>query len=160
MQGCRIGDRGKRDSEIQVVPVRRRLHAIRECEMASGSRIQNHRDLKVWQLGMDICVQVHEISRSFPADEKFGLISQIRRSAASVPANIAEGHARSSTKDYLRHLSIALGSLAETATFIELASRLDFGNVDGLQAIYEMINEEKKMLRGLRSSLKKKLPPK
>ena len=127
--------------------------------MASGSRIQNHRDLKVWQLGMEVCVRVYEVTREFPSEEKFGLVSQVRWSAASVPANIAEGHARSSTKDYLRHLSISLGALVETVTFIELASRLQYGNTDELREIYKLINEERKMLRGLRSSLRKKLPP-
>lgn len=122
----------------------------------AGGKIQNHRDPKVWQLGMEICVRVYEITKNFPPEEKFGLVSQIRRSASSVPANIAEGHARSSTKDYMRFLSIALGSLAETATFVELASRLEYGSIGKLREIYEMINEERKMLRGLRRSLRHK----
>src|SRR5262245_44142364 len=98
--------------------------------MPKRPEIRNYRDLTVWQLGMDIAVRVYEATRNFPTDEKFGLTSQLRRAAASVPANIAEGHARATTKDYLRHVSIAIGSLAETATFIELAGRLSFGDVD------------------------------
>jgi four helix bundle protein len=108
---------------------------------------------------MDIAVQVYDATKSFPADERFGLTSQIRRAAASVPANIAEGHARSSTKDYLRFVAIAIGSLAETATFLELAGRLEFGDLDELRKIYELTLEERRMLRSLQKSLRRKLPP-
>jgi four helix bundle protein len=110
-------------------------------------------------MGMDIAERVYEATRDFPADEKFGLTSQLRRAATSVPANIAEGHARATTKDYLRHVSIAIGSLAETATFIELAGRLSFGDIDELRKIFEMTIEQRKMLRSLQKSLRRRLPP-
>lgn len=109
---------------------------------------------------MEITVQVYEVTKQFPDDERFGLTSQLRRAAASVPANIAEGHARSSTKDYLRHIAIAIGSLAETATFVELAGRLGYGDVSHLRNIFEMTTEERRMLRSLQKSLRKRLPPK
>src|SRR6476620_6481042 len=117
--------------------------------MSEQSKIRNYRDLAVWQRGMDITLAVYNATKLFPDDEKFGLTSQLRRAAASVPANIAEGHGRSSTKDYLRHLSIAVGSLAEAATFVELAGRLNYGSVDELRRIFELIVEERKMLRTL-----------
>jgi four helix bundle protein len=125
--------------------------------MAERPEIQNYRDLKVWNLGMDIAVEVYEVTKDFPGDERFGLTSQLRRAAASVPGNIAEGHARSSTKDYLRFVSIAIGSLAETATFVELAGRLHYGNVNHLRKLYELITEERRMLRGLQKSLRQRL---
>lgn len=128
--------------------------------MNSDSSIRNYRDLTVWQRGMEITVQVYEVTKQFPDDERFGLTSQLRRAAASVPANIAEGHARSSTKDYLRHIAIAIGSLAETATFVELAGRLGYGDVSHLRNIFEMTTEERRMLRRLQKSLRKRLPPK
>jgi four helix bundle protein len=127
--------------------------------MPERPEIRNYRDLTVWQTGMDIAVRVYEITRDFPADEKFGLTSQLRRAAASVPANIAEGHARSTTKDYLRFVAIAIGSLAETSTFIELAGRLEYGDVDELRKLYEMTTEERRMLRSLQKSLRRRLPP-
>jgi len=127
--------------------------------MSDRPKIRNYRELAVWQLGMDITVKVYEATKSFPSDERFGLTSQLRRAVASVPANIAEGHARSSTKDYLRFVAIAIGSLAETATFIELAGRLNYGNVDELRKIFEMILEERRMLRALQKSLRRRLPP-
>ncbi len=127
--------------------------------MSDRQKIRNYRDLGVWQLGMDITVKVYEATKHFPADERFGLTSQLRRAAASVPANIAEGHARSSTKDYLRFVAIAIGSLAETATFIELAGRLNYGDIDELRKIFEMTTEERRMLRALQKSLRRRLPP-
>ena len=128
--------------------------------MAERLRVQNYRDFKVWQLGMDIGVRVYEVTKGFPDDEKFGIISQLRRAVASIPANIAEGHARTSTKEFLRHVSIALGSLAETATFLELAGHLSYGNIEELRNIFEMTSEERRMLHSLQKSLRKHLPPK
>ena len=127
--------------------------------MADGRKIRNYRDLAVWQKGMDIALHVYQATKDFPSDERFGLTSQLRRAAASVPANIAEGHARSSTKDYLRFVAIAIGSLAETATFVELAGRLNYGNLEELRTIFEMTSEERRMLRALQKSLRRRLPP-
>ena len=123
--------------------------------------IQSHRDLSVWQLGMDIAEQVYALTQSFPPDEKFGLTSQLRRAAASVPANIAEGNARDSTKDYLRFLAFAVGSLAEMETFLELAIRLSYGSREHFDKLEQLLSEERRMLRGLQRSLRKILtsPP-
>lgn len=126
--------------------------------MSDGRKIKNYRDLAVWQRGMEMALLVYQATKAFPDDERFGLTSQLRRAAVSVPANIAEGHARSSTKDYLRFISIAIGSLAETATFIELAGRLNYGNVEELRKIFEMTNDERRMLRALQKSLRRRLP--
>ncbi len=125
--------------------------------MDMKSKIENYRDLKVWQLGMEITRQVYEATKCFPKDEQFDLTSQMRRAASSIPANLAEGHSRSSTKDYLRFTSIALGSLSELATFLELSGQMGIGSVEKLRAIYEMTLEERKMLRGLQKALRKRL---
>jgi four helix bundle protein len=127
--------------------------------MPEPRKIRNYRDLAVWQRGMDIALAVYKVTKHFPDDERFGLTSQLRRAATSVPANIAEGHARSSTRDYLRHISIAIGSLAETATFVELAGRLNYGTLEELRKIYDMTNDERRMLRALQRSLRRRLPP-
>jgi four helix bundle protein len=123
--------------------------------------IRSHRDLNVWQLGMDIAEQIYALTQSFPSEEKFGLTSQLRRAAASVPANIAEGNARDSTKDYLRFLAIAVGSLAEMETFLELAVRLRYGSREQIDKLEQLLSEERRMLRGLQRSLRKILnnPP-
>ncbi len=125
--------------------------------MDESDQVRTYRDLKVWQLGMEICTEVYAISRLFPDEARFGLTSQIRRASASVPANIAEGHARSSTRDYLRYLGISLGSLAELSTFVELAGRMNLANVAVLREIYKMIEEERRMLRGLCKALRARL---
>ena len=106
---------------------------------------------------MNIAERIYAITNSFPKHEVYGLTSQIRRAAISVPANIAEGNARNSTKDYLRFLSIAIGSLAEVETFIELSQRLSYGTPAQVEPLIEMIAEERRMLRGLQRSLEAKL---
>jgi len=123
----------------------------------SGERIQSHRDLKVWQLGMQIAEDTYALTRSFPPDERFGMTSQLRRAAVSVPANIAEGNSRETTKDYLRFLSIAVASLAEVETYLDLAQRLNFGEAAATSRIQELVDEERRMLRGLQRSLHSKL---
>jgi four helix bundle protein len=123
-------------------------------------KIQSHRDLRVWDLGMQIAEDVYALTTGFPSDERFGMTSQLRRCAASVPANIAEGNARDSTKDYLRFLSIAVGSLAELETFLELSVRLRFGEQAKVRTIEELVAEERRMLRGLQRSLRTKLDSK
>ena len=75
--------------------------------------INSYRELKVWQLGMQLVKDIYLLTRQFPNQELYGLTSQVRRASVSIPANIAEGHARESTKEFLRYISIAQGSLAE-----------------------------------------------
>jgi four helix bundle protein len=120
--------------------------------------IKSHRDLSVWQLGMEIAEAVYALTSDFPKQEVYGLTSQIRRAAASIPANIAEGNGRDSTKDYLRFLAIAIGSLAEVETFLELAVRLQYSRPSLAGPLLEKIANERRMLRGLQRSLRSKLP--
>ena len=86
-------------------------------------KINSYRDLIVWQKAMDLAAEVHLLSKAFPRDELYGLTSQVRRAAISVPSNIAEGQARQSTAEFLNFLSYAQGSLAEVDTQILLAQR-------------------------------------
>ncbi len=86
--------------------------------------IQDYRDLRGWQAGMDLVEQVYRLTNAFPDRENYGLAAQVQRAAVSIPSNIAEGHAREHTGEYLQHLSIARGSLAEVQTQLEIASRL------------------------------------
>jgi four helix bundle protein len=88
--------------------------------------IESHRDLIVWQKSMDLAVEAYRLSNSFPADERYGLTSQIRRSCASIPANIAEGYGRESAGAYAQQLKVAQGSLKEFETHLELAHRIDW----------------------------------
>src|SRR5262245_32683235 len=88
--------------------------------------IQNYRDLMVWQKSMDLVEEVYRLSAGFPKHETYALSSQLQRATVSIPANIAEGHDRDSTKEYLRHVSIAVGSLAELETLVTIAKRLQY----------------------------------
>jgi four helix bundle protein len=119
--------------------------------------ISSYRDLKVWRLGVQISLTVYRATAEFPKEELYGLTSQLRRCAVSIPSNIAEGHARQSTKDYLRLLSIASGSLAELETQLLIASELEHLSSGVLDDILSMCEEESRMLRSLQDSLRKRL---
>ena len=85
-----------------------------------------HKDLKAWQESMGLVVTIYKITSKFPDEEKYGLTAQLRRASVSVPSNIAEGSARKGNKEFLQFLYIALGSLAEIDTQLEIAHRLEF----------------------------------
>ncbi len=108
---------------------------------------------------MDLASEVFVASAGFPKSEQYGLTSQIRRSAVSVPSNIAEGHARKSTREFLHFLSIALGSVAEVQTQAELARR--FGYIDQAKstALQNRTDEVARLINALISSLNRKLSP-
>jgi four helix bundle protein len=116
-------------------------------------RISSHRDLEVWQMAMDLAVEVYRLSARFPADERYRLTAQITRAAASVPANIAEGNARSTRRDYANYLSVAKGSLMETETFLILAVRLSYIDQSAAAPVLTLITRVSKMLTSLRSRL-------
>ena len=112
------------------------------------------KDLKVWQRACDLVAEVYRLTTSFPDREVYGLTSQMRRAAVSVPANIAEGAGRGGRKEFLHFLHIARGSLAELETLLELARRLDFINEEESRATTHLIAEVGRMLHGLKRSLR------
>ena len=115
----------------------------------------DHKDLEVWKKGMSLVEVIYKISSKFPESEKFGLTSQIRRSAISIPSNIAEGSARKSDKELLQFISIALGSLSELETQYIIAIRLGF--ITENNEILQLITDEKKLLLGYRNHTRKKV---
>lgn len=121
---------------------------------ASGSaKIQSFRDLKVWQEGMDLAVACYVLTRPFPRDEAFGMTSQIRRAAASVPATIAEGHGRETRGEFVKFLRIAQGSLKELETHLLLAQRLTMGSAEQTDAALQRADRLGRMIRALLRSL-------
>jgi four helix bundle protein len=92
----------------------------------ASTPIRGYRDLVVWQDSMDLVVAIYRITATFPKEERYSLVNQLRRAAVSVPSNVAEGQSRSRTGDYLRHLSISVGSLSEMETQIQIARRLHY----------------------------------
>jgi four helix bundle protein len=115
--------------------------------------IQSYKDLIVWQKAMDLVVYVYEITEKYPKEELYGLISQTRRCAVSIPSNIAEGRRRSTRKDFKQFLSISFGSSAELETQIEIVKRLPWGKKLDFKKIDGMLIEVMKMLNGLINSL-------
>jgi four helix bundle protein len=106
---------------------------------------------------MQLAEDVYGLTQQFPNEERYGLTSQLRRAAISIPANIAEGNSRSTTKDYLRFLTMAVGSLAEMETFLELTKRFNYGTPNKIDDILSYVAEERRMLNGLQRSLRAKL---
>lgn len=117
--------------------------------------IREHEKLIVWQDAMDLVVTIYRFTRNLPKSEQYGLISQMQRASISVPANIAEGAARDSSKDYLRFLAIARGSLAELETLVKIAKRLGFGT--DVPSVLGECNKVFAKLSALIESLKQKL---
>ncbi|MBZ5513804.1 MAG: four helix bundle protein [Acidobacteriia bacterium] len=123
--------------------------------MGGRRPIKSHRDLEVWQEAMKLAEICYQQTGSFPAREAYGLTSQIRRAAVSIPSNIAEGHARRSLAAFLNHLSIALGSQAELETQIELCCRLKLLPASSAEDILTKAGQVGRMLHALTQSLEK-----
>jgi four helix bundle protein len=123
------------------------------CQGAVVARINTFRELEVWNLSMEQTTTVYRLTNRFPRSEQFGLTAQMRRSAVSIPANIAEGHNRRSRRAYLNHVGIALGSLAELDTLVELSTRLQFGDPSDAATLRSMLPRVGQMLHGLARSL-------
>ena len=119
----------------------------------SDGEIRSYRDQKVWQRAMDLAEVCYRTARRFPRDELYGMVSQIRRAAASLPANIAEGHGRNSRGEYIQFLRVAQGSLKELETHVLLAQRIGLAEEKAVGAILDQCEILGKMLRALIRSL-------
>ena len=118
--------------------------------------LRSFKDLKVWEKSYNLCLKAYKITSAFPKDERFGLTSQIRRSAVSIPSNIAEGYGRKTTVDYVRMLYIAYGSTCELETQVLLAGDLGFIDKGDLSAAIENVKEVERMLKALIKTLEQK----
>jgi four helix bundle protein len=116
--------------------------------------VQSFKELHAWQRAMDFVEQVYRVSATFPAEERYGLTAQIRRSAISVPSNIAEGQGRHGTKDFLYFLSISYGSLCEVQTQLLIAKRLSYLNTPHESSLTDLSNEVGRLINGLMRSLR------
>ncbi len=117
--------------------------------------VRSYRDLIVWQKAMELVVEIYQRTRAFPGDEMFGLVSQMRRAAVSIPSNIAEGYGRTSTGEYKQFLGHARGSLWEIGTQILIAQKLNYLNDEEASDLLKLATETGRILHGLLSSLKK-----
>jgi len=116
-----------------------------------------YRDLDVWKQGMDLVESAYKATESFPKSETYGLASQLRRAAISIPANIAEGHSRRTTKAYLNHVSIAIGSQAELETHLELSRRLGYVKPEDSPQLIASARSVGRLLYGLHRALLRKV---
>ena len=116
--------------------------------------MKTFRDLLVWQKSMNFVTVVYQISKTFPNEELFGLTSQIRRCSISIPSNISEGFGRDSVKDYLRFLNIAISSLFELQTQLEIAFNLQYILKEKFDELYELSREIERMLSSFIRSIK------
>ena len=116
-------------------------------------QIKSFRDLRVWQAAIELVDGIYRATESFPKYEIYGLASQVQRAAVSIPSNIAEGHTRESTKEYLQHLSIAQASLAELETQLEIAKRRGYLSENGLENLLTQVSQLGRQLYALRNAL-------
>jgi len=145
-----VGDSGYQDDADMTLHVH-----LRAMTNPNSSRqpASSFRQPDVWALAMDLVMDVYSLSALFPRDERFGLTAQVRRAAVSIPANIAEGKARFGHGEYRRFISIALGSVAELQTELEIAERLKFVSAEQLAATREKLHHVGPMLTNLAKRL-------
>jgi four helix bundle protein len=127
-----------------------------EAALQLGMRIETYRDLDTWQACMSAVEQTYSVTRQFPIEERFGLTSQARRAAVSMPSNVAEGWSRHSTAVYINHVSIALGSHGELETCLEIGRRLKYLAQSDFDASMRFIDRAGQLLNGLLRSFEAK----
>jgi four helix bundle protein len=118
-----------------------------------NSETQSYKDLVVWQKGITLAKLIYQLTASFPGEEKFGIVSQMRRASVSVPSNIAEGQARHTTGEFVQFISHAEGSVAELETQLVLSVELEFCTKSDVIVAYETLDEIRRMLNALRRKL-------
>jgi four helix bundle protein len=116
--------------------------------------VRNYSELIAWQKAMDLVEKIYSSTKRFPKEELYGLTSQVRRAAVSVPSNIAEGQGRKSTNEFLHHLSISYGSLREVETQILIAGRLHYLGQEEIKRLLELSAEVGRLINGLSHSLR------
>jgi four helix bundle protein len=119
------------------------------------TRIKSYRDLETWQKEIELVEEVYKETRSFPKEEIYGLVSQMRRAAVSVASNIAEGQGRDSTNEFLRHLSIAYGSLCEQQTQMLIGQKLNYLNQQTHERLEDRSASAARLINGLANSLRR-----
>jgi four helix bundle protein len=111
--------------------------------------MKSHKDLEVWKRSVAFVTEIYKITKTYPSDEKYGIVNQMRRSAVSIPSNISEGAARNHPKEYMHFLYVSLGSLAELETQLIISNNLNYINHNNFEILNKEIMEIKNMLLGL-----------
>ena len=119
---------------------------------------QGYQDLVVWQKAMELVTAVYRITRDWPHEEQYGLISQVRRAAVAIPSNLAEGHGRSGRREFAHHVSVAYGSLCELETQLLIAERLGYSDAEATEFLMNRIADVRRLTNGLLRSLQSATP--
>lgn len=122
-----------------------------------NNKINSYRDLIVWQKSIALVTEIYKLTKTFPAEEKFGIVNQLNRAVMSIPANIAEGWGRESSKNYLQFLRISRGSLMETETLLVISKNLNYIDDENFRMISEKLDEIGKILQGLIKGVQQKI---
>ena len=122
----------------------------------SSDMLKNYKELKVWQASYKTCLHIYKVTKQFPKEDMYGLTSQIRRSAVSIPSNIAEGYGRKTTLEYVRFLYIAYGSVCELETQTMICGDLDYVRKEKLDQLKKEIGDVERMLKAMIKSLESK----
>ncbi len=140
--------------EQRVLPDKEFKIKVEEPSVANGKKkVKSYKDLLVWQKGITLVKKVYQLTQAFPDAEKFGLVSQMRRAAVSIPSNIAEGQARHTRREFIQFLSHSEGSVAELETQLILGVELGYCTLADTQAVTSLATEMSKMLDSLRRKL-------
>lgn len=118
--------------------------------------MKSHKDLEVWRTSIDLARDIYELTREYPKEEQYGIVTQMRRAAVSFASNIAEGAARQGNKEFLQFLYIALGSASELDTQIEISRKIGFSDGHRLDEVQKHLETISKMIQGLIHSVKRK----
>ena len=119
--------------------------------------MKSHKDLDVWRLAVELATDVSKVTKTFPKEEQYGMVAQMRRAAVSIASNISEGAARQSVKEFTQFLHFALGSASELDTQLEISMRVDLGKPAALEKLQASTTRIGQMLRGLARSLRQKV---
>ena len=119
--------------------------------------MKTHKDLDVWKKSVSLVTSIYEVTKTFPKDEIYGITNQIRRSAVSIPSNMAEGSARKGEKEFIQFLYISLGSMAELETQLIIANNLKYVNLNDYELMTGRLEEIRKMIIGLIKFVKNKI---
>jgi len=117
--------------------------------------MKNYKELIIWQKGIEIVKKVYVLTKQFPNEEKYGIVSQMTRASVSIPANIAEGSSRNSDKDYARFLQISLGSAFEVQTYLIIAKEMNWVKIEEIIQVELLLEEEIKMIHRFINTLNK-----
>jgi four helix bundle protein len=128
-------------------------HLFEYSGLMYKTKMKTHKELDVWKDSIELVVKIYHITKGFPKEELYGLTSQIRRAAVSVPANISEGSARNYSKEFIRFLRIAQGSLSEFETLLQISSRLNYINEEMFKSVQGRIFKVNAQLSGLIKSI-------